>query len=76
MTRDITQQMFTELTKGEDIQRPSITPEMISAAVTQSAAGMDGVQKEALDKFGQALTEFLQSTLDHAQAKQNADPEQ
>ena len=38
--------------------------------------GMDGVQKEALDKFGQALTEFLQSTLDHAQEKQNADPEQ
>ena len=50
--------------------------EMISADVTQSAAGMDGVQKEALDKFGQALTEFLQSTLDHAQEKQNADPEQ
>ena len=49
---------------------------MISAAVTQSAAGMDGVQKEALDKFGQALTDFLQSTLDHAQEKQNADPEQ
>ena len=57
-------------------QRPSITPEMISAAVTQSAAGMDGVQKEALDKFGQALTEFLQSTLDHAQEKHNASPEQ
>ena len=53
-----------------------MTPEMISAAVTQSAAGMDGVQKEALDKFGQALTEFLQSTLDHAQEKQNAGPEQ
>ena len=50
--------------------------EMISADVTQSAAGMDGVQKEALDKFGQALTEFLQSTLDHAQEKQNAGPEQ
>ena len=32
--------------------------------------------KEALDKFGQALTEFLQSTLDHAQEKQNAGPEQ
>ena len=50
--------------------------EMISADVTQSAAGMDGVQKEALDKFGQALTEFLQSTLEHAQEKQNADPKQ
>ena len=67
--------MFTELTKGADVHTPIITPEMISAAVTQSAAGMGGVQKEELDKFGQALTEFLQSTLDHAQEKQNADPE-
>ena len=64
LTKGITQQMFTELTKGADVHTPTITPEMISAAVTQSAAGMDGVQKEALDKFGQALTEFLQSTLD------------
>ena len=76
LTKGITQQMFSKLTKGQDVQTPTITPEMISAAVTQSAAGMDGVQKEALDKFGQALTEFLQSTLDHAQEKQNADPEQ
>ena len=76
LTKGITQQMFTELTKGADVRTPTITPEMISAAVTQSAAGMDGVQKEALDKFGQALTEFLQSTLDHAQEKQNADSEQ
>ena len=75
LTKGITQQMFSELTKDQDVQAPTITPEMISAAVTQSAAGMDGVQKEALDKFGQALTEFLQSTLDHAQEKQNADPE-
>ena len=76
MTKGITQQMFSKLTKGQAAQAPIITPEMISVAVTQSAAGMDGVQKEALDKFGQALTEFLQSTLDHAQEKQNADPEQ
>ena len=76
MTKGITQQMFSELTKGQDVQAPTITSEMISDAVTQSAAGMDGVQKEALDKFGQALTEFLQSTLNHAQEKQNADPKQ
>ena len=69
-------QSLTTGIKGADVHTPTITPEMISAAVTQSAAGMDGVQKEALDKFGQALTEFLQSTLDHAQEKQNADPEQ
>lgn len=76
LTKDITQQMFAELTKGEDVQPPLITPEMISAAVTQSAAGLEGVQKEALDKFGQALTEFIQSTLDHAQEKRDAGPEQ
>ena len=76
LTKAITQQMFTELAKGQDVQAPTITPEMIYAAVTQSAAGMDGVQKEALDKFGQALTEFLQSTLDHAQEKQHAAPGQ
>ena len=62
LTRDVIQQMFNELAKDQDIQAPTITPEMISTAVTQSAAGMDGVQKETLDKFGQALTEFLQST--------------
>ena len=75
LTKGITQQMLPNSPKG-GCHTPTITPEMISAAVTQSAAGMDGVQKEALDKFGQALTEFLQSTLDHAQEKQNADPEQ
>ena len=74
MTKGITQQMFSELTKGQDVQAPTITPEMISAAVTQSAAGMDGVQKEALDKFGQALTEFLQSTLDHAAGETKCRP--
>ena len=76
LNKNITQQMFSELTKDQDVQAPAITPEMISAAVTQSAAGMDGVQKDALDKFGQALTEFLQSTLDHVQEKQNVAPEQ
>ena len=39
LTKGITQQMFSELTKGQDVQAPTITPEMISAAVTQSAAG-------------------------------------
>ena len=38
LTKGITRQMFSELTKGQDVQTPTITPEMISAAVTQSAA--------------------------------------
>ena len=65
LTKGITQQMFTELTKGADVHTPTITPEMISAAVTQSAAGMDGVQKEALDKFGQALTAEISCPVRH-----------
>ena len=39
LTKGITQQMFSELTKGQDVQALAITPEMISAAVTQNAAG-------------------------------------
>ena len=60
LTEGTLQQMLTELTKAGGCSYPTITPEMISAAVTQSAAGMDGnAQKEALDKFGQALAGFL-----------------
>ena len=39
LTKGITQQMFTELTKGADVHTPTITPEMISAAVTRSGDG-------------------------------------
>ena len=75
LTKGITQQMFTELTKGADVHTPTITPEMISAAVTQSAAGMDGVQKEALDKFRSGADGISPIHLEtHAQEKQNADP--
>ena len=49
LTKGITQQMFTELTKGADVHTPTITPEMISAAVTQSAAGMDGQVRSGAD---------------------------
>ena len=76
LTKEITQQMFTELTKSEDIRQADITPEKIASAVTQSVAGLEGAQPEALEKFEQALAEFRQSTLDHAQEQQNADPEQ
>ena len=76
LSKGITQQMFTELTKGTDVHAPVITPKMSSAAVTQNVVRMVSVQKEALDKFSQSLTEFLQATIDHAQENQNAVPEQ
>ena len=55
--------MFTELTKGQDMQSPSITPEQIAQAVKSSVSGMDGVNLEALNQFGQAIQTFLESTL-------------
>ena len=76
LSKEVTQKMFTELTKGQDTPQPSITPEQIAQAITGSVAGMDGVDQDALNKFGMALQEFMQSTLEQVQEKQNADPEQ
>ena len=58
------------------VHTSTITPEMIAVAITQSVARMNGAQKEASDKFGQALAQFFQSTLEHAQEQKNTAPEQ
>lgn len=63
LSKAVIQKMFTEPTKGQDMQRPSITPEQIAQAVTSSVSGMDGVNLEALNQFGQAIQTFLESTL-------------
>lgn len=76
LTKEVTQEMFAALTKGQDIQRLSVTPEDVAAAITQSVSGMEGTQPEALDKLGQALAEFFQSTIDQAQEQPHDSPEQ
>lgn len=70
--------MFGELTKGQDIEKPQITPEQITAAALGSIAGMDSADTAALERFGQALTSFMQSTLEKtaAQEKEHESPEQ
>ena len=76
LTKEVTQQMFSALTKGQDIQHPSVAPEDVATAITQRVAGMEGTQPEALDKLGQALAEFFQSTIDQAQEQPHDSPEQ
>ncbi len=76
LSKEVTQKMFTELIKGQDMPQPSITPEQIAQAITGSVAGMDGVDQDALSKLGLALQEFMQCTLEQAQEKQDADQEQ
>ena len=63
LSKSVTQKMFTELTKGQDMQSPSVTPKQIAQAVTSSVSGMDGVNLDALNQFGQAIQTFLESTL-------------
>ena len=62
--------MFEELTKGQNIENPQITPEQITEAVLGSIAGMDGINPAALEQFGQALTSFMQSTLENTTAQE------
>lgn len=78
LTKETAERMFGELTKGQDIENPQITPEQITAAVLGSVSGMDGADPAALEQFGQALTSFMQSTLEKAaaQEKEHESPEQ
>lgn len=63
ISKAATQKMFAELTKGQNMRHPSITPEQIAQAVTKSVSGMNGVDQEALNQFGQAFQALLESTL-------------
>ena len=74
LTKEAAERMFTELTKGQDMENPKVTPEQVTELIIDSVAGMDGVNQEALDKLSQALTAFMQTTLDQA-AKQERDDE-
>lgn len=73
MTSQIAQKMFSEMTKGQDVEQAQITPEGITDAVLGMAAIMDGTTPEALDKFGQSLTEFIRETMKNAKAQQEKD---
>ena len=76
LSKAVTQKMFTELTKGQDMQSPSVTPEQIAQAVTSSVSGMDGVNLEALNQFGQAIQTFLESTLAPPASHTDEEPNQ
>ena len=68
MSSQIAKKMFVELTKGQDIEQAQITPEGITDAVFGMTSIMDGTTPEALDKFGQSLTEFIRDTMENAKA--------
>ena len=59
MSKEAAQQMYAELTKGQDVTKPNVTPEMVAGAITSSVSGMDVVDPEALKQFNQALLGLL-----------------
>ena len=75
MTAEETERMFTEITKGQDMENLTVTPQQTSDMIVSSVAGMGCVDPDALNTFGEALTGLFQSILDNA-ASQEKDNEQ
>ncbi len=75
MTAEETERMFTEITKGQDMEKLTVTPQQTSDMIVGSVAGMGCVDPDALNTFGEALTGLFQSILDNA-ASQEKDDEQ
>lgn len=75
MTAEETERMFTEITKGHDMENLTVTPQQTSDMIVGSVAGMGCVDPDALNTFGEALTGLFQSILDNA-ASQEKDDEQ
>ena len=51
MSKKVAEKMFTELTKGQDIQHPTITAEQPTDAMLDSVSGMEGATPEALEQL-------------------------
>lgn len=75
MTAEETERMFTEITKAQDMENLTVTPQQTSDMIVGSVAGIGCVDPDALNTFGEALTGLFQSILDNA-ASQEKDDEQ
>ena len=58
MTREITERMFAELTKGQDLPDVKITAKSFADAVTSTVAGAGEIDPEALADFWNALEQL------------------
>ncbi len=75
LTKEMTANMFTKLTKGQDMRHPHVTPGQVASAITGSVAGLDGVNQKDLENLNAALQQFFESTLtpkerSHAESQQ------
>ena len=61
MSKKVAEKMFNELTKGQDVQHPTITAEQLTDAILDSVSGMEGATPEALEQLRNGLLGILQS---------------
>ena len=61
MTKELTEQMFSELTKGQDLHHPSVSPEQLAAMVVQPISQMGLAEDESLAELQQALLHMMES---------------
>lgn len=58
MTKEVTEKMFAELTKGQDLPDVKITPKSFADAVSTTVAGAGEIDPEALADFWNALEQL------------------
>ena len=68
MSKKVAEKMFNELTKGQDIQHPTITAEQLADAMLDSVSGMEGATPEALEQLRNGLLGILQSAAEQENA--------
>ena len=73
MTTEEAEKMFSETTKGQDMENLTVTPKQVSDLIIGSVVGMDCVDPDALNTLGEALTGLFQSTLDNAASREKED---
>ena len=61
MSKKVAEKMFNELTKGQDVQRPSITAEQVVDVVLDSVSDMEGATPETLEQLRNGLMGVMQS---------------
>ena len=68
MSKKVAEKMFNELTKGQDVQHPTITAERLADAMLDSVSGMEGATPEALEQLRSGLLGILQSAAEQENA--------
>ena len=68
MSKKVAEKMFTELTKGQDVQRPNITAEQVVDVVLDSVSDMEGATSETLEQLRSGLLGILQSAAEQENA--------